>query len=103
MAYRVDLTERAARNLRRICLTINAEDGAQASAWFNGRQCQASTNARPEAHPFLKAATFATCGRKGHRHRIIYAIVESNRVVTVLHIRRGARDAFTPDGPDDDE
>ena len=36
MPYRVDLTERAARNLRRIYLTINAVDAAQAYAWFNG-------------------------------------------------------------------
>jgi toxin ParE1/3/4 len=35
MAYRVDLTERAARNLRRIYRTINAEDSAQARDWFN--------------------------------------------------------------------
>jgi plasmid stabilization system protein ParE len=36
MAYRVELTERAARDLRRIYLTINAADAAQARAWFNG-------------------------------------------------------------------
>ena len=35
MAYRVDLTERAAGDLRRIYRTINAEDGARARAWFN--------------------------------------------------------------------
>jgi len=36
MAYRVDLTERAARNLGRIYRTINAEDSARARDWFNG-------------------------------------------------------------------
>jgi plasmid stabilization system protein ParE len=36
MAYRVDLTERAARDLIRIYRTINAENSAQAHAWFNG-------------------------------------------------------------------
>jgi hypothetical protein len=36
MAYRVDLTERAARNLRRIYLTINAEDAAQATVLHRG-------------------------------------------------------------------
>src|SRR5580658_9994788 len=36
MAYRVDLTERAARNLRRIYRTINAEHSALARNWFNG-------------------------------------------------------------------
>ena len=36
MTYRVDLTERAARDLQRIYVTINAIDEAQARAWFNG-------------------------------------------------------------------
>jgi toxin ParE1/3/4 len=36
MAYRVDLTKRAARDLRRVYRTINAEDSAQARDWFNG-------------------------------------------------------------------
>lgn len=37
--------------------------------------------------------------RKGHRYRIIYAIDEANRVVTMLHIRHGSRDGFMPDEP----
>ena len=41
-------------------------------------------------------------GRKLHRYRIIYMIDDRNRVVTVLHIRHGARDAFMPDEPDND-
>lgn len=36
MAYRVDLTARAARNLRKIYITINAENTKQAHTWFNG-------------------------------------------------------------------
>jgi mRNA-degrading endonuclease RelE of RelBE toxin-antitoxin system len=36
-------------------------------------------------------------GRKGHSYRIIYAIEEGNHAVTVLHIRYGARYAFTLD------
>ena len=106
MAYRVDLTERASRNLRRIYLTINAEDTAQAQAWFNGLE-QAVLNL--DEHPARGAPTpedgnlrQLLYGRKRHRYRIIYAIDEANRVVTVLHIRHGARDAFMPDDPDDD-
>jgi mRNA-degrading endonuclease RelE of RelBE toxin-antitoxin system len=34
-------------------------------------------------------------GRRRYVYRIIYAIDEPGGVVTVLHIRRGARDAFT--------
>jgi plasmid stabilization system protein ParE len=36
VAYRVDLTDRAARDLRRIHDLINAADSAQAAIWFNG-------------------------------------------------------------------
>jgi toxin ParE1/3/4 len=39
-------------------------------------------------------------GRKPNVYRIIYAIDERSRVVTVLHIRHGARKAFTPPGGD---
>jgi toxin ParE1/3/4 len=42
-------------------------------------------------------------GRKGRRYRVIYAIDQASRTVTVLHIRHGSRDAFQPDDPDDDE
>ena len=35
MAYRVELTERAARDLEHIYRTINAEASDQAHAWFN--------------------------------------------------------------------
>jgi hypothetical protein len=35
-------------------------------------------------------------GCRRYVYRIIYAIDESASVVTVLHIRRGAREAFTP-------
>ena len=36
MAYRVELTARAGRNLRTLYRNIHAEDSAQAQAWFNG-------------------------------------------------------------------
>jgi toxin ParE1/3/4 len=106
MTYRVDLTERAARNLRRIYLTINAEDGAQARAWFNGLE-QAVLSL--DGHPARGAPApedgdlrHLLYGHRRYRYRIIYTIDEANQVVTVLHIRHGARDAFMPDETDDD-
>ena len=99
MAYRVDLTERAARNLRRIYETFNVEDATQARTWFNGLE---KTILSLDEHPARGAAIAEDEGLRnllyGHRrhvYRIIYAIDEPNRVVTVLHIRHGARDAFT--------
>jgi plasmid stabilization system protein ParE len=36
MEYRVELTARASRNLRRIYREINAADSERAHVWFNG-------------------------------------------------------------------
>lgn len=105
MAYRVDLTERAARNLRHIYQTIDAEGATQARAWFNGlEQAILSLDEHPSrGAPIPEGSNLRHLlhGRGRHRYRIIYAVDEANRVVTVLHVRHGARDAFMPDQPDD--
>jgi plasmid stabilization system protein ParE len=104
MAYRVELTDRAARDLRRIYLTINAEDDAQARTWFNGlERAILSLDEHPARGAVIpEDANFRHLlyGRRRHIYRVIYAIDKRSRVVTVLHIRYGARDAFKPD---DDE
>jgi toxin ParE1/3/4 len=80
--------------------------GTQAHVWFNG--LEKAVISRVE-HPARGAPTpeevnlrHLLCGRGRYRCRIIYAIDEANCVVTVLHSRHGARDAFMPDEPDDD-
>ena len=107
MAYRVDLTERAARNLRRLYRTIDAHDSVQARIWFNGLEKAILSlhehPARGAVVPEEDSLRHLLYGRGRDRYRIIYSIDERNRVVTVLHIRHGARDAFTPHGPDDEE
>ena len=99
MAYRVDLTQRAARNLRRIYQTINVEDAAQARTWFNGLEKMILSldehPARGAVIPEDDSLRHLLYGRRQHVYRIIYAIDEPNRVVTVLHIRHGARNALT--------
>jgi toxin ParE1/3/4 len=106
MAYRVDLTERAARDLRRIYLTIIAAETAQARAWFNGlEKAVLSLDENPaRGAPIPEGGNLrhVLYGRGRYRYRIIYAIDARNRIVTVLHIRHGARDAFTLEEPDDD-
>jgi plasmid stabilization system protein ParE len=104
MAYRVDITERAARDLERIYLIIEAVSSTQAVIWFNGLELSVlslgENPARGAPIPEGGALRQLLYGRKGRRYRIIHAIGEAERVVTVLHIRHGARDAFTPDEPD---
>jgi plasmid stabilization system protein ParE len=106
MAYRVDITERAERDLDRLYLTIEADSSAQARVWFNGLErtvlCLYEHPARGAPIPEGGELRHLLYGRKGHRYRVIYVIDEASSTVTVLHIRHGARDAFQPDEPDED-
>jgi plasmid stabilization system protein ParE len=99
-AYRVDLTDRAARDLRHLYRTINAENSAQARAWFNGlERIILSLDQNPARGVVIREDANLRqllYGRRRYVYRIIYAIDEPGSVVTVLHIRRGARDALTP-------
>jgi plasmid stabilization system protein ParE len=106
MAYRVDITRRAERDLDRLYLTIKADSSEQARIWFNGLE---RTVLGLDEHPARGAPIpeggelrHLLYGRKGHRYRVMYAIDETSSTVTVLHIRHGARDAFQPDEPDED-
>jgi len=106
MAYRVDITRRAERDLDRLYLTIEADSSEQARVWFNGLE---RTVLSLDEHP-ARGAPIPEGGelrhllhrRKGHRYRVMYAIDETSSTMTVLHIRHGARDAFQPDEPDED-
>ena len=98
MAYRVDLTARAARDLRQIYRSINAIDSAHARLWFNGLE---RLIASLDEHPGRGAEVPENgrlrqllYGRKPHLYRVIYATDEQHGAVTVLHIRHGARDAL---------
>ena len=102
MAFRVDVTARAGRDIRRIYLHIRADDSAQALAWFNGLETAiASLNRHPSRGAAIgedKHLRHLLYGNKPHIYRIIFAIDQLSRVVSVLHIRHGARDALPPEG-----
>jgi mRNA-degrading endonuclease RelE of RelBE toxin-antitoxin system len=70
MAYRVELTARAVRDLRRI--------GAKVPEDASLRQIQ--------------------YGNKPNFYRIIYAVEEAGQIVRVLHIRHGARQSISTGG-----
>jgi len=95
MPYRVELTARADRNLRRIYREINANHSGQAHAWFNGLEAIILSldeyPARGSVAPEGANLRHLLYGNKPHTYRIIYAVDEGQRVVTVLHIRHGAR------------
>lgn len=98
MAYRVDLTPRAARDLRQIYRSINASDSGQARVWFNGLERLISSL---DEHPARGAAVpedirlrQVLYGRKPHLYRVIYAVDDQQDAVVVVHIRHGARDGL---------
>jgi toxin ParE1/3/4 len=100
MAYRVELTARATRNLRRVYRDINAADSQQARARFDGPE---AAILRLDEHPARNPATpehssfrHLLYGRRGHVFRVIYAIDERRGVVTVRHIRHGSRQPVSP-------
>ena len=101
MAYRVDLTARAERDLRHLYQTINARDSAQARAWFTGlERAILGLDEHPARHPAIPedaSLRHVLYGGRRNVYRVIYAIDEPNQTVTVLHIRHGARDAFVAD------
>ena len=101
MAWRVDLTDRAARDLRRLSEIIDAENSAQARVWLAGlERAILSLDQHPARNPAIPEDTNLRqllYGRRRNVYRIIYAIDEPNNCVTVIHIRHGARDAFIAD------
>jgi toxin ParE1/3/4 len=98
MVYLVELTVRAIRDLEHIFLAINAENSHRAHAWFIGlTKSVRGLNehpARSPAAPEDKRLRHLLFGTGRHVYRIIYGIDESKRVVTVRHIRHGARRPF---------
>lgn len=99
MGYRVELTNRARRDLRNIYQRIHAEDSKQAFAWFNGLEVMVNSL---EEHPSRGAITrenrkvrHLIYGNKPHLYRIIYRIFERTKVVRVLHIRHRAMDVLS--------
>ena len=102
MAYRVELTARASRSLRRIHRDINASGSAMARVWFNGLEAAVlNLDEHPARNPVTPedgSLRHLLYGRRRHVYRVIYAIDERRGVVTVLHIRHGSRQPLSPPG-----
>jgi toxin ParE1/3/4 len=98
MAYRVELTARAGRDLRRIYRHIHADDSEAAFAWFNGLETLVYSldklPSRGTVTPESKDLRHLSYGNKAHVYRIIYRVHERAEKVSALHIRHGAREPF---------
>ncbi len=95
MAYRVEVTARAVRDLRRIYGAIEAANSQVAHRWFNGLEAAiVSLNDSPARSPQTPESPnlrHLIYGSKSYAYRIIYRIDEERERVTVLHIRHGSR------------
>jgi toxin ParE1/3/4 len=95
MAYLVNLTARAERDLADLYREINAENADTALKWYRGRRrailsLEEQPNRCP-ATPEHDQLRHLLYGNKPHIYRVIYRVLERQKHVQVLHIRHGAR------------
>jgi plasmid stabilization system protein ParE len=100
MAYLVNITSRAERDLSHLYDEIRAEHSDAALKWYRGLKDAILSLAR---HPGRCSVTrenrklrHLLYGHKPHVYRVIYRIREKQRQVEVLHIRHGARRKLRP-------
>ena len=98
MAYVVDITARAERDLASIYLQINAENSDAALKWYRGfKQAILSLEEQPNRCPVTPESDrfrHLLYGNRPHIYRAIYRVMERQKRVEVLHIRHGARRRF---------
>jgi toxin ParE1/3/4 len=98
IAYLVEFSRRAARDLANLYSHINAKESAGAARWFNGLE---ETILHLEHSPRLEVVTHEDdtlrqliYGNKPHFYRVIYEVDDASNLVTVLQIRHGRQRAF---------
>jgi len=95
MAYLVNITYRAERDLADLYGKINAESSDAALTWYRGlKEAILSLEEWPNRCPLVRKRDklrHLLYGHKPHIYRVIYRLVEKQKHVEVLHIRHGAR------------
>ncbi|MGH9353332.1 MAG: type II toxin-antitoxin system RelE/ParE family toxin [Terriglobia bacterium] len=98
MAYLVNLTSRAERDLTQLFGDINARNSEAATNWYRGlKGAILSLKEQPNRCPVTPENSklrHSLYGTKPHVYLVIYRIVEKQKRVDVLHIRHGARRRF---------
>ena len=98
MAYLVNITARAERDLALLFVAIHAEYSDAALKWYLGLKeailsLEQAPNRRPTTHENANLRHLLY-GHKPHVYRVIYRVIEKRKRVDVLHIRYGARRRF---------
>ena len=98
MAYLVNLTARAERDLALLYRQINAENFDAALKWYRGfKEAILSLEEQPNQCPLTPESDkfrHLLHGHKPHICRAIYRVLEKQKQVEVLHICHGARRRF---------
>jgi plasmid stabilization system protein ParE len=110
MAYRVDLSRNAAADLDALYLWLTERAPSRGIAWFNDLErailalAQMPRRYRIAAESLDKDQPVRVLhyGRSPHVYRVFFTIDGRVKVVTVLHIRHGARKRPTPSDLSDD-
>ena len=99
MAYLVNLTARAERDLILLYEHIRAVESPPALRWYQGlEQAILSLEHHPSrcpATPENKRLRHLLYGNKPNVYRVIYRVRERAKRVDVLHVRHGAQRRFT--------
>ena len=94
MAYLVNISSRAQRDLAQIYRRIDADNSDAAKKWYRGlKQAILSLEEQPNRCPVTPEVgklRHLLYGNKPHTYRAIYRV--RRRQVEILHIRHGARD-----------
>jgi plasmid stabilization system protein ParE len=95
MAYLVNITSRAERDLACLYDHIDAQHSGAALRWYQGLKAavlslEENPNRCP-ATPENAKLRHLLYGHKPHIYRVIYRVIEKRKEVNVLHIRHGAR------------
>jgi toxin ParE1/3/4 len=106
VAYRVNLAQRAERDLDLLFQAIEAEQSTAAFKWYQElKRAILSLQENPLRCPITpesKSLRHLLFGKKPHIYRVVYRVMQGTKTVHVIHIRHGAMDEFSPDelGPD---
>jgi plasmid stabilization system protein ParE len=95
MAYLVDITSRAERDLADLYGKINAEHSDVALQWYRGlKEAILSLEKHPNRCPMTRERDklrHLLYGHKPHIDRVIFRVLKSQKRVEVLHVRHAAR------------
>lgn len=95
MAYHVNLTARAGRDLAQLFEDIHARDSSAALDSYDGlKEAILSLREQPHRCPVIpedNRLRHLLYGSKPHIYRVIYRVLKGQKQVDVLHIRHGAR------------